>query len=231
MLLPQFAFRRRSAAAAVAAAVVVAGACATGPAAIDRPRPLVVPSGERVQPDSVRLDSVNLWVQTVERVIVEDPTFFVDVTRVPRAAYPWETLEYRGQDTVRVAIQPGSDASLSYQIYGFLHLMKRRDRLGEWFPEAAALEGFDLERFILARTAESWLLGRAVFDTSPYPPLDELVYAQDRGYLDDMILIARPDEFGEVHEAWVRESPERRDEFETWFRETFDREPPGVSDP
>lgn len=206
---------------------LLAGSCGAPPPAIDRPRPLVVPSGERIQPDSVRLDSIDVWVQEMERTISEDPSFLVDVDDVPQAAYPWETMELRGEDTVRVAVRGASDAVLSYMIYGFLHLMKRMDRLDEWFPDAAALEGFDLERFVLARTAESWLLGRSVYDMPPYPPLDELVYALDRGYLDAMILAARPDEFADTREAWLEEHPDGLEEFRTWFQETFNREPPG----
>lgn len=212
-----------------ASALLVLGACAAGPSAINRPRPLVIPSGERVEPDSVRLDSIDVWVKELDRVIREDPSFLVDLNTVPRPAYPWETLQIRGQDTVQVAIQPGSDAQTPFHIYGFLHLMKRMDRLGEWFPDAAHLEGFDLERFILARTAESWVLGRSVYDTAPYAPLDEIVYAHDRGYLDAMILQARPEEFADTREAWVRENPDGLEEFGRWFQETFNREPPGPS--
>lgn len=215
----------------LAMALTALGACSGGPGAIDRPRPLVVPTGARLQPDSARLDSIDVWVQDLETTIREDPSFVVDLETVPRAAYPWETLEFRegDPDTVRVAIEAGSDGRLPFWIYGFLHLMKRHDRLDEWFPDAADLEGFDLERFILARTAESWILGRAVYDTAPYPPLDALAYTYDRGYLEAMILTARPEEFAGIREAWVRENPARLEEYRTWFEETFTREPPGPS--
>lgn len=222
----QFAFRPGPTAAALSMALL-AGACGGGALAIDRPRPLVVPSGARIQPDSVRLDSVDVWVQEMERTIAEDPSFWVIVDDVPQAGYPWENLEFQGEDTVRVAVRGAVDAQLSYMIYGYLHIMQRMGRLGEEFPDAAALEGFELERFILARTAESWLLGRSVYDMPPYRPLDELVYAQDRGHLDALILSARPEEFGDTREAWLEENPEGLEAFRSWFRETFDRDPPG----
>ena len=234
MHLLQFVFRRPgSGGVALAWLALSVAACASGPAAIDRPRPMVVPTGARLQPDSARLDSVDVWANELDRVITEDPSFVVFTATVPQAAFPWETLEFRegDPDTVRVAIEAGSDALLSYQIYGFLHLMKRMDRLGEFFPDAAELQGFDLERFILARTADSWILGRAVYDTAPYPPLDELAYAYDRDYLDAMILHARPEEFEETREAWLEENAGRMEEYRSWFEETFNEEPPGPSGP
>jgi len=160
--------------------------------------------------------------------IVTDPSFMVLVEPLPRPAYPWETLEFRGDDTVRVAHEPTPDPALAYEVYGFLHLMRRQDRIDQWFPEAADLEGYELERFILDRTADTWLLGRTVYDTQPYGPLDELIYVQDRGYLDEFILTARPEEFPDVREAYENERPDRFEEFEAWFRETFGRPPPGL---
>ncbi|HZD03982.1 MAG TPA: hypothetical protein VE173_03665, partial [Longimicrobiales bacterium] len=163
---------------------------------IPTPRPVVVFSGARIRPDSARLDSIDHWVQIVTTTIQEDPSFLVVAYDVPREAYPWETLEVPSDDSVRVGLERGPEgAEWPYEIYGFLHLMKRVDRLGEFFPEAADLEGYDLERFILARTADDWLLGRTVYATAPYAPLDEIIYAQDRGYLDAMIFTARPDDF------------------------------------
>ena len=212
---------------ALIALAVILASCG-GVRGISRVRPVVVPSGVRLQPDSARLDSINLWVPPMQEFIREDPSFWVIVEPLPTPAYPWETLEFRGDDTVRVAHEALQDPELAYMVYGFLHLMRRQDRIEPWFPEAADLEGYEIERFILDRTADTWLLGRAVYDTQPYGPLDELIYAQDRGYLDEFILTARPEEFPDVREAYEEERPGRFEEFEAWFRETFDRPPPGV---
>ena len=205
-------------------------ACGSVVTAITSPRPLVVFSGARIQPDSAHLDDVDDWFQRAAEVIEQDPTFMVVVDDLPRPAYPWETLEFRGEDTVRVALAGVPDPALTYEIYGFLHLMKRMERIEPWFPEAATLEGYDLERFILDRTADTWLLLRSVYGAQPYAPLDEMVYAQDRGYLDEMILSARASEFPEVREAYIAEHPGRIEEYRTWFRETFDRDAPGTGE-
>jgi hypothetical protein len=45
--------------------------------------------------------------------------------------------------------------------------------------------------------------------------------------LDALILTARPEEFEEERDAWLRENPGREEEYTRWFLETFETEPPG----
>lgn len=222
----QSRYRRVGMASAVAIVPVVLAACSAGPSPISTIRPVVVTTGSRIQPDSTRLDSINRWVPELQNIIRLDPTFWVISESAPRPSFPWETLEIISEDSVRIAHEAVQDPVLAYQMYAFLHLMRRTGRIEEWFPEASALEGYDLERFILDRTADTWLLGRTVYDTQPYQPLDELIYAQDRGYLDEFILTARPDEFADVREAYEEEHPGRIGEYEAWFEDTFNRDPP-----
>jgi len=224
----QSPYRWVGAAPVVAALTVLLVACGSGPRPISTLRPVVVTSGSRIQPDSTRLDSINRWVPPMQDFIFTDPSFMVINDPAPRPSYPWETLQIIGDDSVRIAHEPLQDLQLAYQIYAFLHLMRHQGRIGEWFPDAADLEGYDLERFILDRTADTWLLGRVVYDTQPYGPLDELIYAQDRGYLDEFLLTARPDEFQDVREAYEEEHPGRLEEYQAWFEETFDRPAPGL---
>ena len=142
--------------------------------------------------------------------------------------YPWEGMEIVG-DTVRVHVDPRApDSRLPFEIYGHLHLMAHMGRQEEWLPEAPAATGYDLERAILSRVADAWTLGRTVFDTQPYQPLDELIYAKQQGYLDAFIFTARPDEFGEARAKWARDNPNQADEYRNWFVETFNKEPPGL---
>ncbi len=132
-------------------------------------------------------------------------------------------------DTVHLKIERGAaDATLVYQIYGHLYLMVKMGRQEEWLPEAPTATGYELERAILARVSDAWLLGRAVFDVAPYPPLDEIMFANEFGYLDAMIFTARPDEFGDARQAWVQENPDGIERYRAWFVATFDREPPGL---
>lgn len=215
--------------AAVLLSVLALAACGATEVSIPSPRPLVVPSGERLRPDSARLDSINEWVDEAVTTIREDPSFWIVSTSAPRPVYPWETMEFLEEDSIRIAYEPvAGQGRVSYQIYAYLHLLERRGELSDWFAGAAGLDGYELERFIVDRTADSWLLGRSVFDTQPYAPLDELVYAQDRGYLDALLLTAREEEFAAARESFVEENPGRLEEYAEWFRATFERDPPGM---
>ena len=81
---------------------------------------------------------------------------------------------------------------------------------------------------ISARAADAWILGRTVFDTQPFGPLDELAYAKYEGFLDAFIFTARPGEFAQARAEWARSNPEEADRYRDWFLETFNREPPGI---
>ena len=105
--------------------------------------------------------------------------------------------------------------------------MDKMDRLDEFLSEAVGADGYELERAILARVSDAWMYGRAVFDIPPYAPLDELLFSRENGYLDAFILTARPEEFEEERDAWLRENPGREEEYVRWFLETFETEPPG----
>ena len=61
-----------------------------------------------------------------------------------------------------------------------------------------------------------------------YDPLEELLYANENGYLDALILTARGDEFKEERGAWLKEDPEGLERYRSWFVDTFSREPPGL---
>jgi hypothetical protein len=120
------------------------------------------------------------------------------------------------------------ESELVFHIYGHLHLMARMGRLEEWLPEAPEATGYELERAILSRTADAWILGRTVYNISPYGPLDELAYAKDGGYLDAFIFTARPSEFVADRAEWVRANPGAMERYREWFLDTFSREPPGL---
>lgn len=214
---------------AVALTLVGVAACGGGGEVdLPEPRPLVVYSGARITVDMDRMRDIHDWVIDARQTIEQDPSFLLISSYVPEPAYPWETLVNPPGDTVRIAYERSApDAQTSYWMYAFLHQMREMGRLVEWFPETEFMEGYELERFIVDRTADSWLLGRAVFDTHPYRPLDELVYAQDAGYLDALLLHTRADEFPEARERFVEADPEAFEAFEAWYEETFGEEPPG----
>ncbi|MDH5590005.1 MAG: hypothetical protein OEZ65_13355 [Gemmatimonadota bacterium] len=203
-------------------------ACGGGRATMPDPRPIVIHSGARVRADRARMEEVDRWVQAEQENIEEDPTFLVRTLGGTQEVYPWDLLEIRG-DTVDVPYTMAAvDTRLIYEIYGHLHLMVAMDRQAEWLPEAPEASGYDLERAILVRAADAWLLGRTVWGTSPYGPLDELMYANEGGHLDAFIFTARPDQFVAERASWVRENPEGMDLYRRWFLDTFRREPPGL---
>jgi len=172
---------------------------------------------------------VNEWVLREQTNIDQDPGFWVITDLAVEEGYPWEGLRFVGSDTVRVRLDPrASDAELVYHIYGHLHLMARMGRQEEWLPEAPTATGYALERAILSRVSDAWLLGRTTFDTQPYGPLDELIYAKENGYLDAFIFTARPNEFAEARAEWARAKPGEAEAYRQWFVQTFSREPPGL---
>lgn len=171
---------------------------------------------------------VNEWVVREQQNIEEDPSFWVIANRVLDESYPWDGMRL-SNDSVWVQIPiTGPDALLVYEIYGHLHLMVSMGRQEEWLPEAPDATGYALERAIMDRVADAWILGRTVMDTSPFGPLDEIAYAKHLGYLDPFIFTARPDEFAADRAQWVRDNPDRMERYRDWFLETFNREPPGL---
>lgn len=212
------------------ASAAIAVGCSVPPPDIPAPRPIVIHSGVRIRVEHDRMRQVNEWVQREEANITEDPSFWVINVPTVDEVFPWQDLYLsEGNDTVRIQTPLGvGDGSLVYQIYGHLHLMVRKGLQAEWLPEAPEATGFELERAILQRCADAWVLGRTVFDTQPFQPLDELAYANEAGYLDAFIFTARPDEFASSRTEWARANPGRGDEYRDWFVQTFNREPPGL---
>jgi hypothetical protein len=214
--------------ALLAASVLLAG-CAAAKPTIPDPRPIINFSGARIRVDKERMQTVNDWVLREQDNISQDPGFMVETGMAAAEVYPWEGLQFAGTDTVKVRLDPrASDAQVVFEIYGHLHLMARMGRQEEWLPEAPTATGYELERAILSRVSDAWLLGRTTFDTQPYAPLDELIYSKEKGYLDAFIFTARPDEFAEARAEWARSKPGEAEAYRQWFAQTFNREPPGL---
>lgn len=227
--LTRHGFPGRARVRTLLAATVLLGGCAAAQPSIPEPRPIIIFSGARLRVEKERMQTVNEWVTREQTNITDDPGFWVITDMAAEEVYPWEGLRFAGSDTVRVRLDPrASDAQVVYEIYGHLHLMARMGRLEEWLPEAPAATGYDLERAILSRVSDAWLLGRTTFDTQPHAPLDELIYAKESGYLDAFIFTARPDEFAEARAEWARAKPGEAEAYRQWFLQTFNREPPGL---
>jgi hypothetical protein len=178
--------------------------------------------------DPERMEAVNAWLRPQRDNIVNDPSFWIITVRRDTPSYPWESV-FLSQDTAQIGVQRGfDDAILVYEVYAHYRLMTEMGRIGEFLPGGENLEGFPLERAILARVADAWLLARAVYQSPAFDPLEELLYSAENGFLDALILTARGDEFREERQAWLREDPEALERYRQWFLETFSREPPGM---
>lgn len=214
--------------AAVLLAAFGIGGCSTGQIEAPAPRPIIVSSGERLRADTARIDSIFAWLTIQTRKIQEDPTFLIAETPTARETLPWKTLTLIG-DTAKIQYDRAHpDITTAYDVYAHLHLMKKMGRLDEWLPEQADAEGYELERAIVDRMADAWLLGRTSFDAPPYAPLDELIYAREAGYLDAYLLVGRAEEFPEDKAAWEQANPGKLDEYRVWFTKVFRRVPPGM---
>ena len=213
---------------AVSGAAVVGGSCASAAPSLPEARPIIIYSGARIRADTERLETINEWVTREQMNIEQDPGFWVITEPAVERVYPWDGLTIR-RDSVWVQVDPRAiDTRLVQNIYGHLHLMAAMGRQEEWLPEAPTATGYELERAILARASDAWLLGRTVWGTSPYGPLDELLYSTEAGFLDAFIFTARPDEFAEARARWARENPDEAERYRSWFLETFNQEPPGL---
>lgn len=204
--------------------------CASGERELPDPRPVVIRSGERLFADAERMKAVDTWFRAQQENIQEDPSFLVEYVPRETPSYPWESLLISG-DTARIGVQQGfDDAAQVYGIYAHYHLMDEMGRIDEFLPGGDTLEGYPLERAILARVADAWLLGRAVYQATAFGPLEEILYSNENGYLDAFILTARGDDFEDEREAWLKEDPEAQERYRQWFLDTFSTEPPGLRD-
>lgn len=212
-------------------ALGVVGCSAATP--LPQPRPVVVVSGERVRADPEAMQVVDRWLRPQLDDIDRNPGYLIRLKEDRDPVYPWQKLEIIG-DTVDISLQQGyEDGQTPFLLYAHFRLMAGRGQLERWLPEGVGLEGLALERVILGRIADVWLYGRAVYDTSPYAPLDEILYARENGFLDDLIFATQTTRFGAEALVYYAENPERLVAFRDWFRRTFEREPPsgdGVAD-
>ena len=212
----------------VLGALVVLGGCAVTVAELPPPRPIVIHSGARIRADHAEMTVVNEWVTREQLNIEEDPSFMVVTTPRLDEGFPWDGLDF-GQDSVMLQLPLGGrDGSLVYQLYGHMHLMVRMGRQEEWLPEAPGAVGYELERAIVKRISDAWILGRTVFDTQPFAPLDEMAFSSNAGFVDAFIFTARPNDFATSRAEWARANPGEIERYREWFVESFNREPPGI---
>lgn len=201
------------------------GGCA-GPSTIEPPRSIIIFSGARIQADMDRMNTTDLWFRELNDYL-ERNRGLVRVLAVEERVYPWETLEAVGDSLIVARDGNALDVEGPFRAYGFLRLAEERNLLVDWLPDAEGMSGFDLELEILARTADVWLLGRSVYDTAPYEPLDELIYAREGGFLREFALVTQEERFPDEHAAHFEANPERADAFRAWFEDTFERSGPG----
>ena len=221
---------RRSVRGLLLLALVAMGlsACAKGPPQLPAPRPIVIRSGARLFADPERMAVVDAWFRPQQENIVNDPTFMIVGVQRDSPSYPWESLVLVPPDTAKIGVQRGyTDAAQVFEIYAHYHLMEDMGRIGEFLPGGEDLEGFALELAIVERVADAWFLGRAFYQAEAFGPLEEILYSNENGYLDALLLTARGEEFQEERAAWLEEDPEAEERYRAWFVETFSKDPPG----
>lgn len=209
--------------------VILTAGCGGGTVTI-QPRSVVNFTGERIQADPEAMAEVEAWLRPQLEDIEGNPSFLIRLLREPEPLYPWSRLHIAG-DTAQLALQTAAqDAETPFLIYGHLRLMEVRGELERWLPDSQELSGLELERAMLERVSDLWLLGRSVFDTQAHGPLDEILYAREGGFLDEFILFAQPRRFAEEREGHFREHPEREEAFREWFLSVFESEGPRYVD-
>jgi hypothetical protein len=207
---------------------LAATACGPTTPEVPAPRPIVIRSGDRLFAEPERMEAIDAWYRLQWENIETDPSFMIAAVSRDTPSYPWESIVL-GPDTATIAVQTGYDEAVRvFQLYAHYRLMADRGRVGEFLPGGEDLEGFALERAILARVSDAWFLARAAYQAVAFDPLEELLYANENGYLDALILTARGDEFKEEKAAWLEEDPGALERYRSWFLETFSKEPPGI---
>ena len=224
--MEKFSTSHRGALGAALAMVLLAACSASS--ALPPSRGLITLSGARVPPDPARMDSIDIWLRPELQNIEEDPTFLIVTGFSDGPVMPWEGFVIEG-DTARLSLDGAiADARPVYLVYAHLHLMHRMERLDEWLPDAVGLDGYELERAIVARTTDVWFYGRSLYGWAPYLPMDELLFSSENGYLDAYLLTARAEEFAMERDAWLDESAGAQEAYRTWFRSAFETNPPGL---
>ena len=142
---------------ALAMLLLLLAACSAS-SALPASRGLITLSGARVPPDPARMDSIDVWLRPQLQNIEEDPTFLIGTGFSDGPVMPWEDFLMEG-DTARLSLDGAiADARPVYLVYAHLHLMHRMERMEEWLPGAVGLDGYELERAIVARVADVWVL-------------------------------------------------------------------------
>ncbi len=202
--------------------------CAGGERELPAPRPIVIRTGARLFAEPERMKTIDSWVRPQVDNINDDPSFMIVSVARDTPSYPWESLVL-SSDSAMIGVQRGYDYGTEiFNLYAHYKLMKKMGRIGEFLPGGDLLEGFALERAIVARVSDAWYLARAVYQSEAFEPLEEILFTNEAGNLDAMLLTARGDEFKEERQAWLQEDPEALERYRQWFVDTFDKEPPGL---
>jgi hypothetical protein len=171
---------------------------------------------------------VEAWLRPQLDHIGTSRRFLIRVVPVNLIRYPWDSIEFEGTDVVEVEIADvAPDAETPFLIYSHLRFLQEQGGIEEWAPELVGLDGFELEKGILSRVSDVWLLGRSAFDTEPFGPMDELMYAREHGFLDDLILTTQRERFPTEAEPYWTGEQVRLLEFVAWLERTFERDQPG----
>lgn len=211
---------------------VLSSACASGPAQVETPRTVVIYSGERILADRDAMTEVDRWLRIQREEIDQSRDFVIRPQSTTNAGYPWRDFEITGDTALVFIQQTAGDAETPFLIYAHLRLMAERDELAEWLPEEdLGKEGLELELAILDRVADVWLLGRSVYDTQAFGPLDEILYAREAEFLRELVLETQTERFAEERQEYFARNPERREAFREWLERVFERSEPGYVEP
>jgi len=223
--------RRLAGAIAGFLALTVLGGCAQGVTVAPDPRPIVNRQGARLALEDDRAQEIYRWVDEQLAEIRENPSFWVITTSSTSDLLPWETLDLTPTGDSATVQYPNTvpDVAQVYQIYAHLHITRVRGEIEEWLPGADTLAGWDLEVAIVDRMAEAWLLGRASYSFTPYPPVDQLVYASEEGMLEPLLLSLRGFEYPDARDAWLEANPDGEAAFRAWYRDTLGGDPEPIA--
>ena len=224
-------FHRALTGVSVVVLTAATAACAQRAEVAPDPRPIVNRQGARLALEDDRAQEIFRWVDAQIDEIEQNPSFWVISSPSSSDLLPWETLDLTTTGDSATVQFPTTvpDVRQVYNIYAHLHITRVRGTIADWLPGADTLSGWDLEVAMVDRMAEAWLLGRASYAFTPYPPIDQLVYASEAGMLEPLLLSLRGFEYPEARDAWLAANPTGEAEFRAWYESTLGGAPEPIA--
>ena len=137
----------------------------------------------------------------------------------PEASYPWNVVTVISDSAADVQRLPANlrEADRAYYNYAVqrMRVVRGTD------PDVSCDSILALEEKVVESFTNGWILSRTLFGGPPFPPLDELVFANRAGLLRALLARHNDRQVGACAGQWAEENPERVAAYDAWRQEKF----------